>query len=43
MRSRLESVLENPEELTSALEIVQEENSILLFETETYSDEVERF
>ena len=43
LRSRLESVLENPEELTSALEIVQEENSILLFETETYSDEVESF
>lgn len=35
--------MENPEELTSALEIVQEENSILLFETETYSDEVESF
>ena len=43
LRIHLKSVLENPEELTSALEIMQTENQILLFETETYSDEVESF
>ena len=43
MRIQLESVLENPEELTSALEIMQTENQILLFETETYSNKVESF
>jgi len=43
LRIQLESVLENSEELTSALEIMQTENQILLFETETYSNEVESF
>ena len=43
LRIQLESALENPEELTNALEIMQTENQILLFETETYSDEVESF
>ena len=43
LRIQLESALENPEELTSALEIMQTENQILLFETETYSNKVESF